>query len=333
MRGCRVSSKSFSLFLFFYIVVSVILILYLPFTQVEYHLLEKEGFLTPLFAKAIYSTTHSYIVMRIAFFSLALASLYLLREIASLYLKKEFVYLSLVIYLLTPGVFVSFIIANSASIALFLTLLFIYSYEKRAIFLELLSLVLLFFTHTPIFILYLAVSFFAFYQKRWYLFGVAFTLFALSFLLSPFSIGGVPKGHIVELFISYAAIFSPFYFIAIVYTIYRLAKDKELSLLWYITSFFLISSILLSLRQRVDVVEFAPFIVIIAPLVVLIFRNSIAIRLQRFQKWHLRVCKIVVLFLLIESTLIALSYPIYQLSNGKIKIVNSKIYTIKAREF
>ena len=329
MRECKVSSRRFYYFLTFYLGVVLALIFYIPFTQVEYHLLQKEQFLTTILAKEVYSFFNNYIILRLVFFSISLLSLYLLKKVAFFYLNKSFAYLSLILYLLTPGVFVSFIIANFATLPLFLTLLFVYSYMNKNILFQLLSLVLLFFTNTPIFIFYFAVSSYAFYKKDWQLFILGAILFIISAITSTYYIGGIPKGYIVELFINYAIIFSPFYFIAILYTIYRLARDKNLSLIWYISTFFLVVSILLSIRQKVKVTEFAPFIVIISPLVVMVFKNSISIRLKQFQKWHLRVCKIVLLILFIEVSLIALSYPIYQLSSHKIKIINSKIYTIK----
>ncbi len=328
MRECTPSKRFFYRFLFFYLLVILGLIIYIPFTQPEYHILQKSGSLTALIAQTLFGYTQNYIIVRLFFFFIALSSLYILYEISKEYLKKEYRYLALILYLLTPGVFVSFVIVNFALFPIFFSLLFVYAYLKRNIFMEVLALVLLFFTDTPIFFFYFALSIFSFIKKEWIVFAIGVFLFSLSLVNMRDFISGVPKGHLVELFISYAVLFSPFYFIALLYALYRLAKEKKYFVLWSISASFLIFSLLLSIRQKVHITQFAPFIVIFTPLLVYVFQESISIRLKRFQKWHIKVCQVVVATLLIESGLIALSYPIYQFSDHKIKVINSRIYTI-----
>jgi len=328
MRDCKISLKGFYSFLFLYILGVLALIFYLPYTQVEQHLLEGSS-LTAVFTQIVFDLSQNYIFLRLVFFFISLVSFYLFAKISKFFLQNEYYYLALFIYLLIPGIFVSFVIPNYAAIPLFLILLFLFSYFYNFFLLEAAALVLLFFTKAPVFIFYFAIALFGYYKKDWRLFSIGAILFIINAIISPYNIGGVPKGYIVELFIGYAIVFTPFYFIATFYALYRLGREKNFSLVWFIASSFAVVSILLSVRQKIDITDFAPFIVIATPLVVLVFKNSVIIRLKRFQKWHLRVCKIVLLFLFIESCLVALSYPIYELSNHQIKIVNSKIYTIK----
>ncbi len=328
MFSCKIKSKFFINSILFYFILSIFLIFYIPFTKLEYKILNNNEFLTNIFVNFLSNISNNYIFLRLTFFILSIISIILLYKISQIYLKSnQFQNLSILVFIFTPGFFISSIIINYATLQILLILSFIYFYLRNNI-LYLLPFVLLFFTNTMVFILYLAIAIYSFIKKDKITFVISIFFIFLSIIFNGFNINGLPKGYFIELFISYSIVFSPFYFLALIYSLYRVWKDKNNSLLSLIISLFLISSFLLSIRQKINIINFTPYIIIAAPLIVLVFKNSISIRLKRFQKKYILLCNMIITVMLIETLLIAFSYPIYKLTNGKVKIVNSRIYTI-----
>ncbi|NPA27428.1 MAG: hypothetical protein GXN91_00030, partial [Epsilonproteobacteria bacterium] len=175
------------------------------------------------------------------------------------------------------------------------------------------------------FALYLAVAIYGYFNRRWYWLGVGMGLLVLSIFNANYPIEGVPRGHLQTLLGIYAVTFSPFYFLAIVYALYRGAKGKK-DIIWYIAIVALFVSILLSIRQKVVVIDFTPFLIISTPLVIEIFRGSVAIRLPQFRKRYYLLCQIVLIVLLLETLLIAVDYPIYKNFGKDLKIIDKSIY-------
>jgi hypothetical protein len=280
--------------------------------------------------KKIYSLTKIPIILRLPFFLISLASLYFYIEILKNYFNRwDSCYnLSFFIYLMTPGIFLSFILINYATVPIFLTLMFIYAYQKKIVFLEIVSLVLLFFTHSAQFVVYVAVIIYAYQDKRWWLVILSFILVLFSSVTEKYSISGIPKGHLLQLIGIYAAIFSPLLFLATIFAIYKstINKRKDLLLTIALTAFTL--SILLSIRQKIKIPDFTVFFIIATPLVVLQFKNSIDVRLKEFRKGYYLVCKIIVLVLLLETSLIILHYPLYKLSPNRDWLIDNSIYKV-----
>ena len=82
----------------------------------------------------------------------------------------------------------------------------------------------------------------------------------------------------------YAAIFTPIIFIFIFYALYRRYLVGKTDFIWYISSSTLIFSLLLSLRQKIQLEYFAPYLMIALPQVAQTFIHSYRIRLPRFRK-------------------------------------------------
>jgi hypothetical protein len=96
-----------------------------------------------------------------------------------------------------------------------------------------------------------------------------------------YDIGGHPKGHLIDILGVYFAIFSPFVFI---YFIYVLIKSfKKPSLLWFISTWGLLFSILLSFRQKIKIDDFAPYVIVAIVFMVAVFFSDYRVRLKIFR--------------------------------------------------
>ena len=268
--------------------------------------------------------------MRLPFFILSIFSLFIYMHILEKYFKKDDIYynLALLIYILIPGITLSFVLINYATIPIFLTLLIIYANDRENNLLLVIASVLLLFTHSAQFVVYLALAIYGYNKKKWWmvLLGVAFLL--LASIVSTYDIDGIPKGHLMQLVGIYAAIFSPILFLVVVYSIYRTAIKGKRDLLWYIVFSAFAISILLSIRQAIKITDFAPFVVISIPLVVAAFKDSLAIRLREYRQFYYYICNIVLIVLLLETSMIFLHYPLYKFTPFKELLLDSSLYEI-----
>ena len=331
MKECKLSRKFLQYFLIAYLLLITILMWVTPLSYSEADILYSTDFtLEKVIVNSIYQFTHNHFLLRMPFFIISIISLYFYIRILDSYFQRwdSYYNLSIFVYLLTPGVFLSFIIINYATIPIFLTLMFIYAYKRENILLEILSLVLLFFTHSAQFVVYVAVAIYSYKDKKWWLLILSLILIIFSSLASKYSIGGVPKGHLVQLIGIYAAIFSPLLFIATIYALYKSAISKKRDLLATIAITAFTLSILLSIRQKIKITDFSVFFIIATPLVIQQFKNSIEVRLKEFRRGYYFVCKIIVLVLLLETSIIILHYPIYKLSPNKSWLIDNSIYQV-----
>jgi len=328
MSNCRISNKFTIIFVIFYFVVALLLLNVTPIVHSEANILfDNSNTITSTISRLIYSINSSIVFVRFLFFLISLLSLYLFSKMAEDYfIYKDYKYLSILIYLLIPGVFLSFVIVNYATIPIFLTLLFIYFCKINKYYLWLIPLVLLFFTNTAVFAFYIATALYAYSKKEWLLFIASFALFLVASVYSSYPIDGIPRGHLLQLFGIYGAALSPLLFIFIIYSLYRVGVKGKKTLLWFISTTLFVVSILLSIRQKIKVTDFAPYIVIAVPIMVLVYKNSISIRLKQFRKMYIKICYLIVTMLLLETSLIALNYPIYQLFNKTIWLIDKNIY-------
>ena len=118
-----------------------------------------------------------------------------------------------------------------------------------------------------------------------------------------FEIGGKPKGYFLDTFSIYATIFSPVLFLYFFYSIYRVGIKHEKDLFWYISATALGMSLLFSLRQKIAIEDFAPFIVIAIPVMLKLFMHSVRVRLSEFRKVHYN-------FAIISLTVLLLNFLI-----------------------
>jgi hypothetical protein len=334
MNRCEISKKFIDSFLIIFLAGILLLLVMTPFSQTEANILFSTHFTIESFlTKALFQYTHSHWGMRIIFFLFSIGTIVLYRAILESYFIKESSYynLALMMFILLPGVTLSFVLVNYATIPIFLTLLIVYSYKKELYPLLMLGMVLLLFTHSAQFVVYLAIALYSYKSKKWWLMLLSIGFILLASAISGYEIDGIPKGHLVQLVGIYAAIFSPTLFLLVIYSVYRVGIRGEKDILWYIVVSALTVSVLLSIRQAIKITDFAPFVVISIPFVVIVFRDSLEIRLKEFRKIYYLVCRVVLLVLLLETSIIFLHYPLYKFTPFKELLLDTSIYEIPKR--
>ncbi len=280
-----------------------------------------------------YSTTifgQTDLALRLPFILLHIASIVLLYKIGKLLLKRKLDrVISIALYAMLPGVNSAAILVNGAYVVIFFTLLFIYLYmygfKKASFFLLFLAL----FADNSFSILYISLFFYSIFNKEKQLLWISLSLFGISMYMYGFDTGGKPKGYFLDTLGIYAAVFSLFLFLYLVYVLYRILIKEEKNLLWYISFSTLLISLILSLRQRLLLEDFAPFVVIAIPLVVKVFFNSYRVRLPMHRKYHNISFSIVFAFLFINLLVSYFNKPLYYIVKEPKDHVAYKYHIVK----
>jgi hypothetical protein len=203
--------------------------------------------------------------------------------------------------MLLPGIITGTVLVNIAIVVLPLVLLFVLLYEKKHFVLLPFVMLALFFIHEASIVFFIAVFLYAIINKdkRLAIFSGAF-LIAFIYLAKGIKIGGSPSGHFAEIFGLYATVFSPLVFFYFFYTMYRILLRGEKTLLWYISFTALSFSLLLSIRQRIHLTDFVPYVVIAIPLMLNLYYRSIRVRLPEFQSKYKLGFRVVMFTLLLR---------------------------------
>jgi hypothetical protein len=269
----------------------------------------------PIHYIALYSTHllgQNDFALRLPFILFHLASIVLLYKIGKLFLKKRVDRIvSVAIYALLPGINGIALMVNSGIVVIFVSLLFTYLYLKEYKIASHLVLIMALFIDNSFGIFFTALFIYALFQRKTDLLILTLILLSASMYLYGFDVGGKPKGYFVDTLGVYAVIFSPLLFLYFVYAMYRILIKEEKNLLWYISFFSLIVSLLLSMRQRLLLEDFAPFVVLSIPLMVKVFFNSYRVRLPAFRKLHTFFFGLVLVSLVCNTMLIFLNKPLY----------------------
>ncbi len=218
--------------------------------------------------------------------------------------------LSIVIFMALPGLNSAAILIDNSIIVLFCVLLYLYLfklYGKEYYILLFLFLLI----DNSFAILYLALFFYSLKKKDNLLLVISLFLFAISMYMYEFNIQGHPKGYFLDTFGIYASIFSPIIFLYFFYTIYRVTIKEEKDLYWYIAVTSLLLSFIFSLRQKIDISDFAPFVVIAVPLMVKLFLHSYRIRLRDFRKKHIIFARVMLLVLILNTGILLFNQVLY----------------------
>ncbi|MCK4442541.1 MAG: hypothetical protein KAU90_11090, partial [Sulfurovaceae bacterium] len=93
-------------------------------------------------------------------------------------------------------------------------------------------------------------------------------------------------------------------------------REKK-DILWYISFIAFILSILLSLRQQVIMTDFAPYVIVAVVLMVVVYHNTLLVRLPQFQKDYKLGYKIVMGSLIFSSLIIIFHKPLFYLLKDK----------------
>lgn len=214
------------------------------------------------------------------------------------------------IFMLLPGVNSAALLINESIVVIFCTLLYLYLYkltEKENYFL----LVVFLFLDNSFAIFYLALFFYSLKKRDNLLLFVSLVLFTLSMSFYGFDMGGRPRGYFVDTFGIYASVFSPLLFLYFFYAIYRFGVKFERDMYWYLAMTALAFSLIFSLRQKIYIEDFAPFIVVAIPVMVKLFLHSIRVRLAEHRGNYLFLSYIVIFVLLFNFVIFVFNKALY----------------------
>ncbi len=275
---------------------------------------------TPLhyFVKLFCDTfSYSDFALRLPFVILHTLNILLLFEISKKHLKKSSdALLCIFIYMLLPGINTAALVVNEASSAIFFTLLFVYSWQKRF---YIFAYIVLFFSlaiDNSFVILYLSLIFYAIFKKQKVLLVFCVVLFCLSLYIYGFETHGKPKGYFLDTIGVYAATLSPLVMMYYAYTLYRIGVKEKKHILWYISFGAFVFTLIFSLRQKLALEDFLPFAIISVPLMVKVFLNSYRVRLPRHRNLHKLSFSLVICTLVASFFVVVFNKTIYAFSDN-----------------
>lgn len=275
-----------------------------------------------------YDLLGGFFGLRLFFIIIGFISILLYFQMSRVYMsKKSDVYLSTAIYMLLPGIITALVLANISIVVIPLVLLYILAYSREWFWPQALLMFFIFLIHDASVIFFVAILLYALIHKK-----ITLTLLS-GFFLSLFiwidrgvEIGGRPSGHFADMFGLYAALFSPLVFIYFFYTMYRILLREDKNILWYISFVALLASLILSVRQRIIVTDFAPYVIISVVLMLDTFNKSLRIRLPEYQKWYRVGFYIVISVLMITSLTTIFHKALFSLMKNPKKHFAARIY-------
>ncbi|MEA3315266.1 MAG: hypothetical protein U9Q30_05365 [Campylobacterota bacterium] len=250
-------------------------------------------------------------ILRLPFILFYIASSILMYLFTKHYFKHKIDSLiSVAIFMMLPGVNSAGLLINNSIIVIFCLLLYLYIYKKQYK-IHYLLLILFLFIDNSFSLLYLSLIIFSFRKKDKILLIVSSILFLISLYFYPFLIGGHPKSYLVDTLGAYSSIFSPFLFIYFIYAVYRIGIKLDKNLNWYIASITLVLSLILSLRQKIAIEDFAPFVIVAIPDMVRLFMFSLRVRLKQFRKIHYILVSFIIFTLSLNLLVLILNQHFY----------------------
>jgi hypothetical protein len=318
----------FGLFFSLYTISIVYLTATTPLLPGEVKILLSDSYtIGHLIASWVHRFTDEAFGIRAIFTLFGMVNLYLYYRLLSMRISdgRDRLFI-LTLYMILPGVLASSVLVNDAVVAITLTLLFILSYDGKATMSSYIALALLLFTDTAVMSLYLSLSIYLFFKKEYPLFIYSVTLFILSLFMGSFTISGRPEGHFLELMGLYAAIFSPLMFIYFFYSLYRVAFQGDRDMLWYISFTALAVSMLLSVRQKISITDFSPYLLIGFVIAVEVYFGSMRVRMKRFGRGYRIAGGVVISTMAISSAILVFHHPLYRVLGNPHSFFVSKIY-------
>jgi len=230
----------------------------------------------------LYERWQSKLAIRLPVILVTLFNVTLFWFLAKKYFKKsQDALLATVIFSLLPAVIGSGVVVNKAPFLLFFTLLFLLFYHA---WFDLVLAVGLLFLDKAFAILFFGAALYEIYVKR-YKKALFYTLlFVASLWLYGFEVGGRPRSYFLDTFAIFSAIFSPLVFLYYFYSLYRVGVKEPKDIVWFVSATAFLFALVLSFRQRIHMVDFAPFAVIGVIVMVRIFLHSFRVRLPKYRK-------------------------------------------------
>ncbi|MEO1937865.1 MAG: hypothetical protein ABGW85_04430, partial [Sulfurimonas sp.] len=242
-------------------------------------LYNETSFLQQIVATSLKFFGYNDFALRFPFLFFHFASIFLIYQLSKQYISNERNRIWLVLtFVLLPGVVSAAVVFSHAGFLIFGLLLFFYvaQLNQKAMY------ALLFFyalVDGGFSYLFLGLFIFALTHKKRYLALYTLCLYFVSIYLYGFTIHGYPRGHFLDTIGLYSAILTPVIFIYLFYVLYRRYLTGQKDMLWYVSTTALLFSLITSFRQKIDIVEFAPYLIIALPLAAQTFASSYRVRL------------------------------------------------------
>lgn len=272
------------------------------------------GFLDLAHLISIYSTKlfgQNDIALRLPFLLLHCCNVWLMFFLCKNFLKHQADALfATLIFCLLPGVNAVALLITNVGIVIFFTLLFC-SIVQKTNKIPYLLLFIMVFVDTSFALLFLSLIFYAIAKKDTKLLFVALVFFAMNMYLFGFTIGGHPRGYFLDANGHLMLIFSPLLYLYFLYTLYRYFNARIKPLMWYIASCALMLIWLLSLRQRVQIELFAPFLLLGIPLMTSLYLSGLRVRLPQFRARYTLPFLATFIVLVAVSATLFLSKPLF----------------------
>lgn len=225
--------------------------------------------------------------LRVPFIFIHVINVLLIYSISKPQLKNKIDRLMCVfVYVLLPGINTAALVVNEASLAIFITLLFVWCWQNRLYLHSYLVLFVSLGVDNSFAIFYLALFFYGVVKRQKGLFIICLVLFSASMYIYGFNTHGKPKGYFLDTIGVYAATLSPLLLLYYIYTLYRIAIKEKKHILWFISFGAFVFSLIFSLRQRLALEDFLPFAAIAVPLMMRVFLNSYRVRLPIHRRLH-----------------------------------------------
>lgn len=284
--------------------------------------------ITPHEAKIFYSSNevvgtlmrfgNDYFYMRFFSFVSGVATLFLFYFLIKEYFKKDDIFEVVYIFMLLPATITGIVVVNSSILIMPFILISIILYLKeKLVSISIPMFILAILDKSTILFFSILVLYFVIKKDKF------LTILSLFFLLFSYilyggiEIGGHPSGHFVHTIGLYTTIFSPLLFLYFFYAIYRTLLHKGKNIIWYISFFVFIFSLIISIRQKIDIASFAPFVVIgIIPMMELYYK-SLKVRLPEFQNKYKIGYRVIIFFLLLNAILIVTHSYTYKIMQKK----------------
>ncbi len=199
--------------------------------------------------------------------------------------NKKDALLATFIFSMLPIVVFGGTIANTTMFVFDLVLFYIISYFRKWYFGEIVAMVAILLIHDGAIVFFLALLFYSLAKREKRV--IIESSLALCWILYhgiKIRIFSHPVGHFVDIFSTYAFAFSPFIFLYLLYAFYRIWVKEKKDIVWSISSFAIFVSILLSIRQRVYIADYIPYILAGFVLMFQTYFQSIRVRLPAHQR-------------------------------------------------
>ncbi len=224
------------------------------------------------------------IALRLPMILMNLLSALLLYFVAAPYAKRERERVWVVaVFMLLPGIISASLLVDGTALVTLGLFGYLFLRQRFGWYADLM-LPLLAWTDAAFMVLFAGLTVYA-VQARSSRFAAGYFLLFIGMLgIYGFDTGGLPQSQFLDTMGLYAAVFSPIVFIYLAYVLYRRYVTAQLDRLWAIAATALMLSLLLSFRQRIDIEQFAPFLMTALTLGMQTFYHSYRVRLRPFRR-------------------------------------------------